>query len=87
MKSLQIIQNKVARVLTKLDWLTSTAVLLNQEGWLSVNQLIFYHSLLQVYKVNKTQTPKYLNNMFSRTYNYNTRQAVGGVIRLVGKPR
>ena len=86
-KTLQIIQNKVARVVTKLDWSTSAAVLLNQVGWLSVNQLIFYHSVLQVYKVNKTQTPKYLDSMFSWTYNYNTRQAVGGVIRLVGKPK
>ena len=85
--ALQIIQNKVARVVTKLDWSTSTAVLLNQVGWLSVNQLIFYHSVLQIYKVNKAQTPKYLDSMFSWTYIYNTRQAVGGVIRLVGKPR
>ena len=86
-KTLQIIQNKVARVVTKLDWSTSTAVLLNQVGWLSVNQLIFYHSVLQIFKVNKAQTPKYLDSMFSWTYIYNTRQAVGGVIRLVGKPR
>ena len=84
---MQIIQNKVARVVTKLDWSTSTAVLLNQVCWLSVNQLIFYHSVLQIYKVNKAQTPKYLDSMFSWTYIYNTRQAVGGVIRLLGKPR
>ena len=86
-KTLQTIQNKVARVVTKLDWSTPAAVLLNQVGWLSVNQLIFYHSVVQIYKVNKTQTPKYLDSMFSWTYNYNTRQAVGGVIRLVGKPK
>ena len=35
--------------------------------------------------MNKYQTPKYLDNMFSWTYN--TRQAVGGLIRLVGKPK
>ena len=69
------------------DWTTSPAVLLSQVGWLSVNQLIFYHSVLQIYKVNKSQTPKYLDNMFSWTFNYNTRQAVGGLIRLVGKPK
>jgi hypothetical protein len=86
-KTLQIIQNKVARAVTKLDWSTSPAVLLHQVGWLSVNQLIFYHSVLLIYKVNKTQTPKYLDNMFSWTFNYNTRQAVGGLIRLVGKPK
>ena len=37
--------------------------------------------------MNKAQTPKYLDSMFSWTYIYNTRQAVGGVIRLVGKPK
>ena len=86
-RSLQIIQNKVARAVTKLDWTTSPAVLLGQVGWLSVNQLIFYHSVLQIFKVNKSQTPKYLDNMFSWNYSYNTRQAEGGLIRLVGKPK
>ena len=65
LKSLQIIQNKVARVVTKLDWSTSTELLLRQMGWLSVNQLIFYHSLLLVYKMKMSQRPRYLVNMFS----------------------
>jgi hypothetical protein len=86
-KSLQVIQNKVARVVTKLDWFTSPQVLLHQVGWLSVNQLVFYHSVLLIYKVKQAQTPKYLHNMFSWNYNYNTRQAEGGLIRLVGKPK
>ena len=86
-RALQMTQNKVARVVTKLDWSTSPAVLLHQVGWPSVNQLIFYHSVLLVYKVNQSQTPRYLHNKFSWTYNYNTRQASGGLIRLRGKPR
>ena len=45
-KSLQIIQNKVARVVTRLDWSTPVRDLLTQCGWLSVNQLTFYHSCL-----------------------------------------
>ena len=56
-KSLQMIQNKVARVVTKLDWSTSPQVLLHQVGWLSVNQLIFYHSVLLIYKVKQSQAP------------------------------
>ena len=86
-RSLQMIQNKVARVVTKLDWSTSPSVLLHQIGWLSVNQLIFYHSVLLVYKVNLNKTPRYLHNMFSWSYNYDTRQATGGLIRLRGKPK
>ena len=84
-KSLQIIQNKVARVVTKLDWSTSTELLLRQMGWLSVNQLIFYHSVLLVYKVKMTQRPRYLFNMFSWSYQYNTRQAESGLIKHLGK--
>ena len=86
-KSLQVIQNKVARAVTRLDWSTSPQVLLTQVGWLSVNQLTFYHSVLQVYKVKVSHTPRYLNNMFNWSYQYNTRQAEGGLIKLVGKPK
>ena len=38
----------------------------------SVQQLIFYHSVLLVYKVLKTKSPI---SMFSTPYNYKTRQA------------
>ena len=86
-KSLQIILNKVARVVTKLDWSTSTELLLRQMGWLSVNQLIFYHSVLLVYKVKMSQRPRYLVNMFSWSYQFNTRQAESGLIKHLGKPK
>ena len=86
-KCLQVVQNKVARVVTKLDWSTPPQKLLHQIGWLSVNQLMYYHSVLQVFNVKQHQTPRYLNSMFSKTYRYNTRQAEGGLIRLMGKPK
>ena len=79
-KSLQVIQNRVARVVTKQDWSTSPRDVLHQVGWLSVNQLVLYHSVLLIYKVKQSQTPKYLHNMFSWSYTYNTRQAEGGLI-------
>jgi hypothetical protein len=37
-KFLQIIQNKVARIVTKLDWSTPYKEVLHKVGWLSVNQ-------------------------------------------------
>ena len=58
--SLQIIQNKAARMVTKCGKRTPIKSLLNQCGWLSVNQLSVYHSLILVYKVLSTQSPKYL---------------------------
>ena len=86
-KSLQIIQNKAARFVTKLDWSSSTSILLGQMGWLSVNQLIFYHSVLLVYKVKMNKSPMYIDNMFNWSYLYNTRQAEGGLIKIMGKPK
>ena len=87
-RSLQIIMNKVARVVTRLDWSTPARELLAQCGWLSVNQLIFYHSVLQVHKVKLSKTPKYLYTMHnSWAYQYRTRQAESGLIQLVGKPK
>ena len=87
-KSLQIIQNKVARVVTRLDWLTPASELLQQCGWLSVNQLVFYHSVLLVYKVRLNKTPRYLDTMHnSWSYQYRTRQAESGLVKMVGRPR
>ena len=75
-KSLQIIQsvlqNKATRYVTKLNWSSSTSTLLGQMGWLSVNQLIFYHSVLHVYKEKMSKSPMYIDNMFNWSYIYNT---------------
>ena len=87
-KSLQIIQNKVAQVVTRRDWSVSTKELLSQCGWLSVNQLAFYHSVLLVFKVRQSREPRYLYSMHnSWSYNYTTRQAENGLIRVVQKPK
>ena len=87
-KSLQVTQNQVARVVTRLDWSTSTSVLLKQCGWLSVNQLMFYHSVLLVYKVQAAKSPKYLYEMHNTTnYQYRTRHSEQGLIKPIGKPR
>ena len=87
-KSLQMIQNKVARAVTRRDWSVSTKELLLQCGWLSVNQLAFYHSVLLVFKVRQSRGPQYLYNMHnSWSYNYTTRQAENGLIRVVQKPK
>ena len=37
--------------------LTSTKSLLRTLNWLSINQFIYYHSFLMIYKVNTKQTP------------------------------
>ena len=87
MNTLQVIQNKAARVVTKLDWSTSTDELLRQCGWLSVHQLAVYHSVLLVYKVMQTESPEYLHSMFNSKHQYRTRQADSGVIKHIYCPR
>ena len=73
------------RVVTRLDWCTSTKDLLSQCGWLSVNQLIFYHSVLQLHKVRLSGSPMYLYTMHnSWSYSYRTRQAETGLVQLMG---
>ena len=60
MNSLQIVQNKAARVVTKCGKRTPVKTLLKQCGWMSVAQLSVYHSLLLAYKILSTRSPQYL---------------------------
>ena len=65
LKSLQIIQNKAARMVTKCGKRTPIKSLLNQCGWMSVAQLSVYHSLVLVYKILSTGSPRYLYSKLS----------------------
>ena len=75
LEALQKAQNRAARTVTKLDWSTPVAELLKQCGWMSVHQLAVYHSMVLVFKVIQSKSPKYLHSMFSAKYNINTKQA------------
>ena len=81
LKSLQVIQNKVARVVTKMPWSTPTRTLLLQCGWLSVRQLAMYSSVMLVYKAMQAGSPEYIRGMFSNDYGRITRQALWGMIK------
>jgi hypothetical protein len=81
LRSLQILQNKAARAVTRLEWHTPTAEILKQCGWLSVYQLSVHHSVVLVFKVKQEKSPKYLYNMLSTTYNYTTRETDSKRIR------
>ena len=65
LNSLQIVQNKAARVVTKSGIRTPIKTLLKQCGWLSVAQLSVYHSLVLFYKVLQTKSPQYLYSKLS----------------------
>ena len=87
-QSLQRIQNKAAQAVTGNDWSVSSKENLKQCGWMSVSQLAFYHSVLQVYKTRQSRQPRYLYRMHnSWAYPYRTRQAENSLVRVLSKPK
>ena len=84
--SLQIIQNKAARFVTRRyrdedEHFIATSIILKQCGWLSMKQLVFYHSVVLVYKTLKFQQPQYLFEKLSSVFPYDTRLANSNAIR------
>ena len=59
---------------------------LNQCDWLSVRQLAAYHTLLLIRSIVRNKSSRYLYEMFNTDYNYNTRQATSGKIKLCRNP-
>ena len=82
LNALQIVQNKAARFVTRRSKYTPIVELLNQCGWLSVKQLVFYHGVILIYKTIKTTYPKYLFNKLSMDFPYNTRLAQSESVRM-----
>ena len=80
-KALQVVQNKAARCVTKVTWFTATRQLLLQCGWMSIRQLVFYHTVLTMRKILKSGRPLFLKNRLSNHFPYQTRQATGGHVR------
>ena len=79
-RSLQIVQNKAARVVTGKSWYTPVRRKLKDCRWLSVQQLIFFQTVLQVHKIVLGEGPVYFKQRFSTQHPRDTRQATGGRI-------
>ena len=77
LKCLQVIQNKAARSVAKLGYFTPVKTLLKTCGWMSVRQLMAYHSLVLLQKTLACQTPEYLYKKVTAggQFQYKTRQA------------
>ena len=82
LKSLQIVQNKAARFVTKRGKYTPVIELLRQCGWLSVRQLAFHHSVIIIYKTLQTSYPKYIFDKLATEFPYNTRLAQSEAVRM-----
>ena len=87
LRFLQVLQNKVARIVTRLSWDTGIDVLLSQVGWLSIRQLYVYHSLITVFKMRKGGKPEYLREKFRNDFTYKTRLATGQCFNVHETPK
>ena len=65
--SLQVQQNKAAQIVLSLPPRHNREYMFNQLGWLTVNQLIVYHTNIAVYKIRKSMEPEYLANILGKT--------------------
>ena len=82
LNALQVQQNKCARFVTKRGIYTPVVELLRQCGWLSVRQLVYYHSVVQVHKTIITKFPKYIFKKLCLDFPYNTRLADSASVRM-----
>ena len=66
LKDLQTLQNKAARIVTHSALRTHSKDMFNRLGWLTVKQLVTYHTLLTVYRVRQTKEPEYLSSILCK---------------------
>ena len=82
LQALQVVQNKAARFVARRGKYTKVEDLLSQCGWLSVRQLVFYHSVILIHKTMLTAHPKYIYSKLSSQFPYNTRLAESDRVRM-----
>ena len=83
LKTLQVQQLTAARTVCgyqSMRW--SRTRLLSTVGWMSVRQLVVYHTVLQAHKTLSTGKPSLLYDSLVSQYPYQTRSATSGQIRL-----
>ena len=54
---IEVLQNKAAQIVTRSPPRSERKPMFDRLGWLSVNQLVTYRTLLQVFKIRKSQEP------------------------------
>ena len=82
LQSLQTQLNKAARLVTGMSHFTPTRRLMKLCGWLTVKQLVKYHTIIMVHKTVMNNRPLYISSRFSTEYSYSTRMSNSGGVRL-----
>ena len=64
---IQILQNRAARIACGAPSHSSRDGLYKRLNWLTINQLISYHTLISIFKIRETKEPEYLADFLCRT--------------------
>ena len=59
-------QNKATRIVTLSKERTSCREIYSKLNWLTVKQMIFYHSALSTWRIRESGQPEYLANILSK---------------------
>ena len=60
LRSIQVLQNKAAQIVCHAPPRASRDIMYSRLGWLTVNQLISYHTALTIFKIRLSGEPEYL---------------------------
>ena len=63
---LQVQQNRAARCVLKLPPGSSRSLIFEKLGWMSVQQLVAYHTLITIFRIRHNREPEYLANFLTR---------------------
>ena len=69
MKTLQVQQNRAARIVLNLPPRSNRKSMFEKLGWMTVQQLIAYHTLLSVFRIRQSKEPEYLARALTRDNN------------------
>ena len=59
-------QNKATRLVTHAPQRSSRREMFNKLNWLTVHQLLFYHSALSTFRIRGSNEPEYLSTILTR---------------------
>ena len=76
LNSLQIQQNRATQIVLNLSARSNRDSMLTKLEWLTVNQLIVYHTLITVFKVRQTKEPEYLAKCLCRESRVGTNRII-----------
>ena len=60
MKEIQLLQNKAARLVCRAPPRSNRSDLYEKLGWLTINQMVCYYTLISLFKIRSSNDPEYL---------------------------